>query len=144
MLPVSSLFTCSLIAANVQLIPKIYILIPSLQRHHPLPGFLPVFNLWYILRHHELSFLLHTGQSHPCPRLQLAFVDDSNCASLLSFRPMQPSTYGASIYPQPFHMHLKLKVLQTQFGIYFLHEPKCIFFPGAVHLSEASTQLPKL
>lgn len=149
-LPVSSLYTRSLIPANIQLIPKKYIFIPSHQRHHPLPVFLPVLSLWYILWHHILPFLLHTGQSHPCPRLPLAFANDSNvslywvsdpCIHL----PMEhPSTYGASIYPQTFHMHLKLKVLQIQFGIYFLDEPKCNFSPGAVHLSEASTQLPKL
>lgn len=69
MLQVSSLYTCSLIPANIHLIPKKYIFIPSLQRHHPLPVFLPVLSLWYILWHHVLSFLLHTGQSHPCPWL---------------------------------------------------------------------------
>ena len=77
-LPVSSLYTRSLIPANIQLIPKKYIFIPSHQRHHPLPVFLPVLSLWYILWHHILPFLLHTGWSHPCPRLPLAFANDSN------------------------------------------------------------------
>lgn len=149
MLQVSSLYTCSLIPANIHLIPKKYIFIPSLQRHHSPPVFLPVLSLWYILWHHVVFPATYWAVSS-MPTAQLAFADDSNVSFYWVSDPCihlhmeHPSIHGASIYPQTFHMHLKLKVLQIQFGIYFLDEPKCNFFPGAVHLSEASTQLSKL
>ena len=68
MLQVSSLYTCSLIPANIHLIPKnIFSFLHF--KDITLRQFSSQFSVCGIYFGITSSFLLHTGQSHPCPQL---------------------------------------------------------------------------